>query len=340
MAQTENQRLKLLYLLQIFYEETDDAHGLNVKEIAGRLNRYGVTADRKTLYTDFEALKTFGVDLIAAKQGRDTVYYIGAREFELPELKLLVDSVQSAKFLSARKSSDLIKKIESLTSIHGAKHLQRQVLISDRVKSMNESVYYSVDILHEAINENKQVRFHYFQWNLKKEMELRKYGAWYQVSPWGLIWDDENYYLVAFDAEDKKIKHYRVDKMLHLSILDRDREGDAQYRAFNLPKYTKSLFGMYGGEPTAVTLECENALAGIVIDRFGKDVVIMKSDEKHFRARVTVAVSPLFFGWVFAIGPGLRIIGPEQVVEGMKAALREQNALYAKNDPADNMRGV
>ena len=202
MVQGEHQRLKMLYLMRIFSEQTDDLHGLTLKQITEQLNAYGVTADRKTLYNDFELLRTYGMDIITEQKGRDYVYHIGSRDFELPELKLLVDSVQSAKFLSVRKSNELIKKIESLGSRYDARHLQRQVLISDRVKSMNESIYYSVDILHEAINANRQVRFHYYQWNVKKEMELRKKGAWYQISPWGLMWDDENYYLVAFDAED------------------------------------------------------------------------------------------------------------------------------------------
>ncbi len=196
MAQGENQRLKMLYLVKIFSEETDDEHGLSLKEIASRLNSYGVTADRKTLYNDFENLRTFGYDIITEQKGRDLLYHMGKRTFELPELKLLVDSVQSAKFLTEKKSNQLIKKIESLGSIYDAKHLQRQVLISGRIKTMNESIYYSVDILHEAISRNKQVRFHYYQWNVQKRMELRKNGMWYQVSPWGLMWDDENYYLV------------------------------------------------------------------------------------------------------------------------------------------------
>lgn len=318
MAQGENQRLKMLYLVKIFSEETDDEHGLSLKEIASRLNSYGVTADRKTLYNDFENLRTFGYDIITEQKGRDLLYHMGKRTFELPELKLLVDSVQSAKFLTEKKSNQLIKKIESLGSIYDAKHLQRQVLISGRIKTMNESIYYSVDILHEAISRNKQVRFHYYQWNVQKRMELRKNGMWYQVSPWGLMWDDENYYLVAFDAEDQKIKHYRVDKMLHISISSDDRIGNNQFKEFNLPKYTKSLFGMYGGELTRITIEGRNDLVGVVIDRFGKDIIIQPKGDQHFTAQVNVAVSRQFFGWMFAIGRELRIVAPESIVNRMR----------------------
>ncbi len=329
MAQSENQRLKLLFLLKIFSEETDDNHGLNLKEITAKLNAYDITADRKTLYSDFENLRHFGVDIIADQVGRDTYYHIGTRMFELPELKLLVDSVQSAKFLSPRKSNDLIKKIESLGSKFDAKHLQRQVWISGRVKTMNESIYYSVDTLHEAISANRQVRFHYYRWNTNKEMELRKNGAWYTVSPWSLILDNENYYLVAFDAEDQKIKHYRVDKMIHLQTLKRERLGGREFKEFDLPKYTKGLFGMFSGEPTTVSIEGRNELIGVVIDRFGKDIIILKKDDEHFIARVNVAVSQQFLGWVFGIGEGLKIIGPVNVVDQMREEINQLRQLYS-----------
>ncbi len=329
MAQGEKQRIKLLYLLKILSEETDDNHGLTLKEITAKLNAYGINADRKTLYSDFEALRSFGIDIINAKGGRDTYYHIGSRQFELPELKLLVDSVQSAKFLSARKSNELIKKIESLGSRHDAKHLQRQVWISGRIKTMNESIYYNVDTLHEAISANKQVRFHYYQWNIKKEMELRKGGAWYKVSPWGLMWNDENYYLIAFDAEEQKIKHYRVDKMIHLQTIEEERKGSKEFKEFNLPKYTKSLFRMFSGEPATVTLEGRNELAGVVIDRFGKDIIIQKKDEDHFSAQVNVAVSGQFLGWVFAIGDGLKITAPEKVVEQMRDEIARFQKIYS-----------
>ena len=328
MPQSENQRLKLLYLLKILSEETDDHHGLTIKEIAAKLNTNNITADRKTMYTDFETLRLFGVDIISVKNGRDTYYHIGTRKFELPELKLMVDSVQSAKFLSARKSRELIKKIESLGSKYDAKHLQRQVWISDRIKTMNESIYYNVDTLHEAINADRQVRFRYYQWNVNKEMELRKGGAWYKVSPWGLMWDDENYYLVAFDAEDRKIKHYRVDKMVKLQITEQERTGGEEFKEFNLPKYTKSLFGMFGGEPTTVTLEGRNELVGVVIDRFGKDITITKKDDERFLAKVNVAVSRQFLGWVFAIGDGLKITAPESVVNQMRDEVQRLNQVY------------
>ena len=322
------QKLKLLYLIKIFTEDTDDQHALTLPQIAEKLDAYGVSAERKTLYQDFELLRDFGFDIIGQQARRNFYYHMGNRRFELPELKLLVDSVQSAKFITDRKSNALIKKLEGMVSKYEARKLQRQVIISGRIKAMNESIYYNVDKLHEAIGTDRQIRFKYFRWNIKKEMELRKDGAWYQVSPWALMWDDENYYLVGYDAEDGKIKHYRVDKMWRISVTDRKREGKEQFRAFNMPRYTKSLFGMFGGEEVKVTLEAENGMVGILLDRFGKDIPVKPVDADHFRTSVVVAVSSQFLGWIMALGDGVKIIGPDKVVARMKEEIRLISQMY------------
>ncbi len=323
-----NQKLKMLYLSRLFMEQTDDEHGLTMQEIIERLAARGVNADRKTLYLDFEELRRYGLDILSQHVGHNTYYSLGARDFELPELKLLVDSVQAAKFITDRKSRELIRKLEGLASVHQARQLHRQVLISGRVKTMNESIYYNIDKLHEAINADAQIRFQYYQWNVRKEMELRRGGAVYQVSPWALIWDDENYYLVACDGADGKIKHYRVDKMLRIRLADERRLGRETFRAFDMAKYAKSLFGMYGGEETAVTLEGESRLAGVVIDRFGKDIALVPVGDDRFEAKVNVAVSPQFFGWVMGLGGGVRITGPGPVVGRMREAVRKLAGQY------------
>ena len=318
----ENQKLKLLYLAKIFSEETDDHHALTMAEIIKKLEDCGVHADRKTLYLDFEELRHFGYDVIADKEGRSCYYHLGDRDFELPELKLLVDAVQSSKFITDRKSNELIRKLESLVSRHEAKQLHRQVITAGRVKTMNESIYYNVDELHEAILADRQIRFKYYQWTVEKKMEFRKEGAWYQVSPWGLMWDDENYYLVAYDAGEDKIKHYRVDKMYQISSLPDRRLGKKEFNAFNMPRYSRSLFGMFGGEEIRVTIEAENSLAGVLIDRFGKDILIMRTDENHFRTVVDVVVSKQFLGWIMALGDGIKITAPDSVVHLMKEEIR------------------
>ena len=328
MAAGENQKLKMLYLRKILSEETDQNHGLSAQELIDRLERCGVNEDRKTLYRDLDELERFGMEILRVQNGRTVLYHLNDRLFELPELKLLVDSVQASKFITEKKSRQLIRKLESLVSIHEAKHLHRQVLISGRVKTMNESIYYNVDMLHEAINSGRQIRFHYGQWNVRKKMELRRGGAWYQVSPWCLMWDDENYYLVAYDHEDRKIKHYRVDKMMQLSILSLAREGKEEFRQFDAAKYTRQVFGMFGGELMRVSLEGRNEMAGVLLDRFGKDITIIPKDSEHFSAGVEVAVSRHFLGWIIALGDGIRVTGPEKLVEEMKAEVRRLSSLY------------
>ncbi len=328
MAAGTNQKLKMLYLVKILSEETDDDHGLSAQEIIKKLEAYEVNVDRKTLYKDFDELDRFGIEIISEQAGRSVLYHLSTRKFELPELKLLVDSVQSAKFITEKKSRELIKKLESLASIHDAKHLHRQVLISGRVKAENEQIYYNVDMIHEAINTGKQIQFHYSGWTVEKKLQLKAQGKWFQVSPWFLMWDDENYYLVALDHMDQKTKHYRVDKMKDLSVLEERREGKELFKDFDVTKYTKSLFGMFGGEETKVTLEGENYLVGVLIDRFGKNITIIPKDQTHFIAHVEVAVSRHFLGWIFSLGGGIKITAPEALVEKMKEEAKNLTAQY------------
>lgn len=326
MAAGDNQKLKMLYLVKILSEETDDEHGLSLQEIIGRLSSYGVNADRKTLYSDFDALEKYGFDILKEQAGRNVLYHLAARTFELPELKLLVDAVQSSKFITEKKSRELIRKLESLVSMYDARHLHRQVLITGRNKAINESIYYNVDMLHEAINADRQIRFQYYQWNVNKKQELRRSGAWYLISPWCLLWDDENYYLVAYDGQ--KIKHYRVDKIVQLSITEIPREGKQEFRKFDAAKYTQGLFGMYGGELTKVTLEGSNEMVGPLIDRFGKEISIIPLDESHFRAHVEVLFSPHFLGWIISLGDGVRITGPEKVLNEMRKLTKSLAEVY------------
>ena len=317
----ENQKLKMLYIVQLFSRETDDMHKLTMPEIIAKLAADGVNADRKTLYQDFDELRRFGFDIISEKEGRNYCYYLGSRDFELPELKLLVDSVQSAKFITDKKSGQLIKKLESLVSRYEGSQLHRQVIISGRVKTMNESIYYNVDKIHSAIGADRQIRFKYFDWNLRKEMEPRYGGMWYQLSPWALMWDDEKYYLVAYDSKHETIIHYRVDKMTGIEILDEKREGHDAFGQFNIAHYTNTLFGMYAGDETKVTIEAENRLVSVFIDRFGKDIIIAPVDDEHFRTTVTVAVSKQFLGWIMAMDGDVRIVAPDSVVKQMKAEI-------------------
>lgn len=323
----DNHRLKLLYLMRIFLNETDDTHGLTLQDILRHLERWGIVVERKTIYTDLEALRSFGLDIITEKKGRSVYYYLGTREFELAELKLLVDSVVSSRFITEKKSRELIRKLEGFASKYEAKELHRQLSVPGRIKTMNETIYYNVDCLHEAIDRNVQIRFQYFQWNAQKEMVLRRDGGYYQISPWELFWADEKYYLVGYEAESDILKHFRIDKMLRIDLLEEEREGRSVYEA-GRDGYRTRLFGMYGGNSETVRLECENHLAGAMIDRFGKDIWMHRLDDTHFAVNVEVAVSPQFIGWVLAFGRSVRVTAPDRVVELLRVAGRDIQEMY------------
>lgn len=318
MPKGKNQKFKLYCLAQIMLEQTDEEHYISMPEIIEALAAYDITADRKSLYQDLRDLEKLGIEVEGEATGNRYHYHVISRFFELPELKLLVDAIQSSKFITERKSNALIKKLERLVSKYEAQKLQRQVYVSGRIKTMNESIYYTVDAIHNAISENRKIKFQYYQWNIKKEMELRHNGAWYHISPWGLSWDDENYYLVGFDSEAGLIKHYRVDKMLHISMSEEKREGSEYFTKLDMAEYAKKSFGMYGGEEQTVKLLVDNSLAGVVIDRFGKDVMLIPTDGDRFTVSVNVRVSRQFMGWVFSLGEKVKIIGPDSVIQQMR----------------------
>lgn len=328
MSKGTKQKYKLWYLIKIMEELTDDEHSLTMSEILNELEKYGITAERKSIYDDFEAMRDLGFDVVGDDSGRYYSYFLGSRDFELPELKLLVDVIGSSKFITEKKSKTLIKKLESFTSVYNAKKLDRQVTVSNRVKTMNESIYFNVDIIHTAIAENCQVRFKYFSINAKKEIEYRRDGEFYYVSPWALLWNEENYYLVAYDEEDEKIKHFRVDKMNKMCLVDAEREGAKVFSKFNVAEYAKKTFGMYSGEMVNVKMEFDNDIAGVVIDRFGKDVRIIKNDKKKFVVSEEVQVSSLFYAWMFGLGDKAKILGPQSVIDGMKEACAKQAEMY------------
>lgn len=287
---------------------------MTLAEIIEALGEHGVSAERKSLYDDFESLRVYGVD-VEKKQGKTIGYYIASREFELPELKLLVDAVQASKFITRKKSTELIRKIEGFASVHEAQQLHRQVFVANRIKTMNESIYYTVDYIHDAISGDSQISFKYFDWNEKKEKVLRHGGKTYEVSPWALTWDDENYYMIAYDSEAGKIKHYRVDKMLGISVLEKKREGAEKFKDFDMALYSKKTFGMYGGRDEFVTLLCKNSLAGVIVDRFGTETIMTPVDEEHFSFTVKVSVSPLFLTWVMNFGTDMKILSPQSVID-------------------------
>ncbi len=329
MPKGKNSRLKLYRLAEILLKYTDDVHYITMQDIMEKLEEYEVTADRKTLYKDIEDLGEFGLIVEKEKIGKYYQYHVVEKQFELAELKLLVDAIQSSKFITERKTAELIDKLEQLASKYEAASLQRQVYTIGRIKAANESVYYNVDSIHNAISENRKIWFQYYQWNEKKEMILRRDGKKYHISPWSLVWDDENYYLIGYDTEADKIKHYRVDKMLHIRISEDVREGQKIFDKIDMAEYARKSFGMFGGTEQTVKLKVKNDMAGVIIDRFGTNINLIPYDEEHFTVNVEVQVSQQFFGWVCSLGQNVKIIGPEDVTEQMKQHLEEVRMQYS-----------
>ena len=327
MPKSANQKLKLLFLKQYLLQNSDENHPVSIRQMIDELARHDIKAERKTLYDDIELLRVFGLDVVVSR-GKTTGYYIGSRDFEIPELKLLVDSVQSSKFITEKKTLSLIKKIEGLASTYDAQLLQRQVYVRNRVKSMNESVYYNVDKISAAITADRVIKFKYFDYSVTKERRFRKDGAWYEISPFALMWDDENYYMLGFDADMGRMKHYRVDKMTEIEPLERFRDGKKEFEKVDMSEYSKKVFGMFTGELQTVKLRFANHLVGAVIDRFGRDTMIIASDEEHFTVSVNVAVSPKFYAWLFGFGKEVEIVYPAALREEMKKAALEIAEMY------------
>jgi len=330
MAKGNNSKLKLSYLTRIMLEKTDDEHGLTMPQILEELERYDVTAERKSIYADFADMKEkLGIDIISEKIGRETYYHVGSRDFEVAEVKLLIDAIQSSKFITEKKSNELIKKVKGLVSKHQAAQLQRQVYVHGRIKTMNESIYYNVDTLHAAIAKNSKIKFQYCGWFTNKQLVPLHNGDYFTVSPWALTWDDENYYLVAFDEYSQTMKHYRVDKMVKISILDERRNGKELFEGFDTAAYSTVNFGMFHGEVKKVHISFPNYNVGIFIDRFGKDISIHPAEGKdRSRIAVDVAVSKQFFGWIASLGRWVKIEGPEDVVAQMKDFADKLAAVY------------
>lgn len=321
MPKSAGQKLKLLYIIRMLEEYSDEVHPLSTAQIIERLEAEGIHSERKSIYDDMEKLSEFGYDIIQVHSRQGGGYYLGSRDFELPELKLLVDAVQSSRFITTKKSRELIKKLEKLAGKHDAGKLQRQVYVAGRVKTENEGIYYSIDTIHNAIQENRKITFSYMDWNLKKELVVREHGD-KKVSPWALIWRDENYYLAAFDGTDSIMKHYRVDKMGSVKVSEEKREGLDTFEKLDLAAYTNRTFGMYGGDEEMITLRFSNKLIGVVMDRFGKEADIRPDGEDAFLVRAKVAVSGQFFGWLTGIGKEAKLIKPERVKEEYRSWLQ------------------
>ena len=325
MPKGERQKEKLIRVLEILMRHTDDERGVTVAEMISMLGEYGITAERKSIYDDFMVLTDMGFT-VEKLPTRPTSYYLADRIFELAELKMLVDAVESSKFITAAKSRELISKLEIFAGRHRAGELSRQVYVEDRVKTMSSTAIYNVDAIHAAINDNKRISYKYYEYTADKKRVFRRGGERYDVSPLSLIWNDENYYLVGCDSRDGVVKNLRVEKMSDVRVEDASRD-ESSLVGFNPANYTRKIFGMYGGREELVTIECCESLAGVVIDRFGLEPTFVRTDF-GFKVTLRVIISPNFFAWVLGFGRDMRILSPGGVVEEIKRWVDEVRELY------------
>lgn len=325
MPGSPNQKMKLLYLMKILLERTDENHMLTIADMISALAGYGIAAERKSLYSDMELLRVFGLN-IEMQKSKSFGYYIDTRRFELPELKLLVDAVQSSRFITAKKSNELIKKLSSLSSVHQAKELKRQVVVAERPKALNESIYYNVDAIHAAINGRQKIRFKYFDYNAEKKRIYRKDGHQYCQTPVVLCWNDDKYYLICYSSKYDGFTHYRVDRMSHVEVCSEEIDKIDKKR-FNVAEHTKQVFGMFGGELVNTKLRFDNSLVNAVLDKFGTELHLYKCGEQ-FEINVNVSNSPVFLSWIFQFGDKAEIISPDSLRKSMTALIAENATRY------------
>lgn len=331
MAGSSQIKLKMLYLLKILYEQSDEEKPLNINEIINELNKYGINAERKSIYNDLNLLEDFGID-ICRIQGKSYGYFIGSREFELAELRLLIDAVQSAKFITSKKSKELIKKIGALTSENNARRLETQVFIHDRIKYDNEGIYYNVDKIYNAITENKMISFKYCKYDLNKNREWRNGGMEYLVNPYALTWSDDNYYLIGNYYKYDDISHYRIDRIDSVTILDKSRRSFMELvdykHYFNTGDYSKKIYNMFSGELEAVDIRFKDYLIDAVIDRFGVNVTLLKQDEESFIVHTEAVISDGFISWLLIFGDGVEVIKPKVLRDMIKEKVEGIIKLY------------
>lgn len=329
MPKNPKQKQKLLYIMKLFMEKTDEDYGVTVADIIEYLDGFDIAAERKSIYNDIETLRDFGLDIVKTKVGKISLFSLVSRDFEIQELKLLVDAVQSSKFITRKKSKELIKKIESLSSENQAKELHRQVIVANRVKNQNEDIYRNIDSISRAINSRKKISCFYTKWEVsrtgaKKVIRVRRHdGKRYLLSPKALTWDDENYYMIAYDAEADKLKHFRVDKMEDITVENARADSSKAVDKFDIAAYTKQVFGMYGGELVNVKLRFDDSLIGVVVDRFSDKVFISPNSDGTFTVSTEVMLSPQFFGWLFSFGGKAKLLTPRSAKEKFKAYLDE-----------------
>lgn len=325
MPKSDNQKLKIFYILEYLQRYSHQDHPVRASELIDMLQRnYNISCERKTIYSDIQALQDYGVD-IESIPGKNGGYYIASRNFELPELKLLIDAVQSSRFLTEKKSRELIEKLCNQCSIHDARLMRRDMLVSGRVKSMNETIYYNVDAIQDAISMNRAISFRYFDWGIDGKRKYREKN--YYASPYGLCQDNENCYLLAHSPRHG-ITSYRVDRMSEITITEDARTPCPELTGKALIEHANRLFQMFAGDSVNVKMRFHKSLANVVIDRFGRDTILIPEGSEYFNFTVNVAVSPMFLSWVIGFGSKAKILHPQSVIDACRQMCQDAMSQY------------
>lgn len=315
---------RILYLQRILLERTDEEHPLTTSQLIEILNtEYGISAHRTTISKDIASLQEFGLDIVTI-HSTQSKYFVGSRKFELPELKLLIDAVESSKFITKKKSDALIEKIHSLTSPGQVSKLKRNNYVADRIKPDNEQIYYIVDTINDAINEGRQISFQYYDYTGLKKKVLKNKGEVYVLSPYHLLWNGDYYYVIGYSEKKSKVVTFRVDRIAATPSVLQEAAVPTP-KDFDLAEFTKEVFFMYDGNNVTVDLRCDNSLMKTMIDRFGEDVKTLAYDMTSFRLITEVSASQTFFGWVFGFGGKVQILAPAEVKEQYRQMIMKAN---------------
>ena len=325
-----NSKIRILYLMDILNRFSDEDNPLTTNQIIQKLeDMYEITVHRTTVPKDISVLQSYGLDIITI-QSTQTKYFIGKRQFEDPELRLLIDAVEASKFITAEKSTTLISKIKSLTSVHKAESLKRNIYVADRIKPGNENIYSIVNAINDAINRSRKITFRYYEYTGLKKKVLRNNGEVYSISPYHMVWTGDYYYVVGYSNKHEKIVSFRVDRIADIPKIA-NIASELAPANFDLPQYTRQVFGMFDGNTQLVDLRCDNSLMKTVIDRFGEDITVLAYDMDSFRLKIEVSLSPTFYGWIFGFGGKIQILGPQvakdEYIKMLESALNQQNTI-------------
>ena len=332
---SESKKLIPLYLQQLFLERTDKTHFVRMPEIKKYLEEKGINADRRTIYSAISLLSDVDFNIVGVQEKGNYKYHLPERQFDSNEIKILIDSVSASKFLTEKKSRELIKKLKTLGSSFDNESFNRRVLLDKRVKSMNDRIFKNLDSIYAAISMNSQITFQYVRWNPERKLDLLRSGKEFAASPYAVSLSDDNYYLVAFDKRTNGLRHYRIDKMQSIKLTYETREGKEHFKSFDMVEYSKKTFGMFGGVEESISIEAPNNLAGVFIERFGDSVRLRPSFENKecFIARFTICISPQFFGWLVGLGGKIKILSPDSVREDYVQYLNEAISVNSISNP-------